>query len=73
MNFGARWDVVDVEAGKSVIYENLESDIQFDCGIVRSDTPMSMILEFIVSEGDPGDMVFVNGSPMMVLQKEVRA
>lgn len=72
MNFGARWDIKDQDDNKLISYSNLETGVVFDCGAVRSDTPLNMLLEFILSEGDAGDLVFVNGN-LLQIQKEVRA
>jgi len=71
MKLGARWTLNDRKEGISVVYENLESGITFDCGIVRLDTPLDHLAEFIVSEGDPGDMVYRNGAHIFqVLSQE---
>lgn len=68
---GARWDIVDTEGGKSVMYENLVAGVQFNCGICPATTTVPMLLEFILTEGDAGDIVFLNGSVIWI-QAEVR-
>lgn len=73
MNLGARWTITDVKDGRMVVYENLEHGKRFDCGIERGDTPLDMILEFIISEGDPGDLVFLNGLFYTQIHKEMTA
>jgi hypothetical protein len=73
MNFGARWLIVEKQDGKSVKYENLEAGISFDCGVTPVAASIGMILEFIISEGDPGDLVFLNGTFYTQTQKEMCA
>lgn len=62
MNLGARWTIEDVATGKSVKYENFVKGIGFDCGIQTPDKDLHEIMAFIISEGDPGDIVILNGS-----------
>jgi hypothetical protein len=63
MNLLARWTVKETNKGISVVYENLERGITFDCGICRKDTLPELLLEFIMSEGDPGDLVYWGNQP----------
>lgn len=63
MNLLARWTVKETSKGISVVYENLERGITFDCGICRKDTLPELLLEFIMSEGDPGDLVYWGNQP----------
>lgn len=72
-SLGARWSITDTKDGKIVVYENLEAGIRFECGVCRRDTPVDMILEFILGEGDPGDLVFLNGLFYTQTQKEICA
>lgn len=69
----ARWLLTDEAGGISVLYENLVSGIQFYCGIVRKDTPLDHLIEFIVAEGDPGDYVFRNGLPLFQVSAQEAA
>lgn len=57
-SLGARWSITDEAAGRHVVYHNLVRGLVFDCGHTNDD--MGKLLQFIVSEGDPGDMVFLN-------------
>jgi len=53
------------------VYENLERGIKFDCGVTPKGTLADLILEFIMSEGDPGDLVYWNNAqPFQVLHQE---
>lgn len=70
---GAKWNITDTRDGRLVVYENLVDHHRFDCGVERRDTPFDMILEFIISEGDPGDLVFLNGKFYTQIYKEVTA
>jgi hypothetical protein len=63
MNFTARWTIKETDTGISVVYENLVRGITFDCGICRKDTLPELLWEFIVSEGDPGDVVYWGDTP----------
>ena len=72
MNLLARWTVKNTNKGISVVYENLERGIVFDCGVCRTDTLPDVLLEFIMAEGDPGDFVYWNDAPpFQVLQAGV--
>lgn len=64
MNFGARWTVVDGH----VVYENLVSGTSFDCGQANSSATPKQVMEFIVGEGDVGDLVFYNGELFYLLK-----
>ena len=72
-NLGARWTITEKPEGKVVVYENLEAGIKFDCGVSPPTTPIGMILEFILTEGDPGDLVFLNGQFYTQTCKEICA
>lgn len=72
MDLGARWDITTQQDYLLVMYSNLETGVTFDCGLIAASTPLNQLLEFILSEGDPGDLVFFNGT-MLQIQKEVRA
>lgn len=64
---------MNVAGGLSLIYENLVDGITHDCGVVRGDTLPILLLEFIIGEGDPGDVVTWDGKPIHFLMKETRA
>lgn len=70
---GARWDITDQADGKKVVYMNLCTGCSFDCGVAPAASPMCLLLEFIVSEGDPGDMIFLNGQFYTQTHKEMSA
>ena len=72
-NLGARWTITEKPEGKIVMYENLETGIAFNCGMSPPGTDLFLILEFILSEGDPGDLVFVNGQFYTQTCKEICA
>ena len=69
MNLFARWTIKETNIGISVVYENLERGIIFDCGICRKDTLPEMLLEFIMSEGDAGDLVYWGNQPPFQVMK----
>lgn len=71
-SLGARWTIVESETGKTVVYENLETGVVFNCGVCKPETPILSILEFILSEGDPGDFVYLNGTFFTQTHKEAR-
>lgn len=70
---GARWTVTETASGRLVVYENLERGLTFNCGVEPLSTPFDLIVEFIIQEGDPGDLVFLNGKFYTQLQKEMSA
>lgn len=73
-HLGARWDITDQKDGqKQVAYLNLCTGTKFECGLTPANSPMGLILEFILSEGDPGDMVFLNGQFYTQTHKEMCA
>lgn len=60
---GARWMIQDQKQGqRAVSYQNLDTGTVFDCGACEPGTSMESILDFILSEGDAGDLVFLNGT-----------
>jgi hypothetical protein len=73
MDLGAKWVISNQKQGISVRYENHEHGIDFDCGVTARATPLELILEFILGEGDPGDLVFLDGMFYTQLQKEICA
>ena len=73
-HLGARWDITDQKDGqKKVVYANLCTGTIFDCGLAPANSPMILLLEFVIDEGDAGDMVFVNGQFYTQTHKEMCA
>lgn len=71
---GARWNITDQADGqKAVVYINLCNGTTFECGLTPAGSPMGLILEYILNEGDPGDMVFLNGQFYTQTHKEMPA
>lgn len=54
------WNIKTSERVIGVTYTNLSTGAEFDCGDNRPDTPVSMILEWVMLNADPGDIVAVN-------------
>ncbi len=46
----AIWRVVSQKAGLKITYESGDAAEIFECGVVRRDTPVSMIIEWICSQ-----------------------
>ncbi len=71
----ARWEVSKLDdTGKwSVLYRNLKDDVVFDCGSQPAATPLALIMQFVLAQAAPGDIVTVHGRTMTVIQEPARA
>ncbi len=49
----------------TVVYRNLHSGTDFNCGDQHATTDVGLILEWVRSEADPGDLVLVDGRVVM--------
>lgn len=71
---GARWNITDQADGqKAVVYINLCTGCRFECGVIPAHTATGLILEFILDQGNPGDMVFLNDQFYTQTHKEMSA
>ncbi len=71
----ARWEVSQLdEGGKwSVLYRNLKDDVVFDCGSQPAATPLALIMQFVLSQAEPGDIVTLHGQTVARVQEPARA
>lgn len=71
----ARWEVSKLrEDGKwSVLYRNLKDDVVFDCGSQPAATPLALIMQFVLSQAEPGDIVTLHGQTVTRVQEPARA
>jgi len=63
----AQWTVRKVKSGISVIYENAVTQKRFDCGVCQ--VGFDAILEFILAEGDSGDIIHTDSTPLFVMKR----
>lgn len=59
----------------TLIHLNLLNGVRYDCGELRADTPLSMILKWIVSQdaSRPGDVLVFHDQVISVASQGARA
>lgn len=50
-----------------MIYENAVTQKRFDCGVCQ--VGFDAILEFILAEGDSGDIIHTDSTPLFVMKR----
>ena len=61
----ALWKIEKKPTKITVIYLNLHTNVPFDCGAQHVDTDLTLILNWVRGEADPGDVVIVDGRVVM--------
>lgn len=61
----ALWKVVTQRTKIAITYVNLQTGKPFNCGDQHPDTDVDLILQWITTEADPGDVVLLDGRAVM--------
>lgn len=61
LNIIGKWDIKTIEDGFSLIYTNLKTNTQFNCGNTKS--MFDDVVAFIANDdgSNPGDLIMVDG------------
>jgi hypothetical protein len=69
----AVWSIEQSSKKTAVIYVNLQTGERFNCGDNRPETPVSMLSDWCAEQADPGDLIMLNGKPLLMKTQEARA
>lgn len=62
LNLKALWNVDLQKSGQyAVKYQNYSTGKKHDCGLTNPGVSLNEVLEFVMNEGDGGDLLFLNG------------